>query len=250
MVRLFSAGFLLLRFLMAICHTSSAEHAPCPTTVEKHRRFSKAWARLQSLDGPGWHSALQQHVLPLYEKRPDYEKTSTAVQAWVAGSGIAPDRAGVALPPGLPCKLRLAALLNSVFWVLEKEWKCGKFAGYNVAPMWTDFESVYSALMHALLLLNHRQVAAADVVLNDAFDQLGFDWAPFDQAYLDLPRVYGPRWWQTGGRRCWDELVLLSRLMAPHPGHNAALLADYLNGYSLNAAGALPRNCGTRPWMW
>lgn len=163
MVRLFSAGFLLLRFLMAICHTSSAEHAPCPTTVEKHRRFSKAWARLQSLDGPGWHSALQQHVLPLYEKRPDYEKTSTAVQAWVAGSGIAPDRAGVALPPGLPCKLRLAALLNSVFWVLEKEWKCGKFAGYNVAPMWTDFESVYSALMHALLLLNHRQVAAADV---------------------------------------------------------------------------------------
>ncbi|KAL4443659.1 hypothetical protein ABPG75_011396 [Micractinium tetrahymenae] len=159
-----------------------------------------------------------------------------AVERRLAGEGAA-RAAGTTtepLPPGLPCKLRFSALLSSALWAFEKEHRCGKHAGVDPSRLAADSKAIEAALVISLLFLERRRITTAQAVLDAAFEEFGLDWTRLDRAYQELPKLYGPRWWQTGGRRCWDELAVLPRLVTDRSGLSDALLADFLNGFTNN----------------
>ena len=66
-------------------------------------------------------------------------------------------------------------------------------------------------------LVNNRSTSAA----------LGFSWDSYDDSHTRLSQRYGDRWWQTGPRRCWDEVAVLSRMRAKDREEGS--LADVLN---------------------
>jgi hypothetical protein len=59
---------------------------------------------------------------------------------------------------------------------------------------------------------------------------MGFDWSGYNAALHGLAQLYDGRWWPTGLRSCWDELAVLSRLVAVGSfGSKARTLARLIN---------------------
>ena len=157
-----------LPLALALLAAAVAVHgALCTTESEFRRRIHRGLAFFEPLDEPDWHEALLTRVVPAVKKlaRGAYEDNSNQAAARAAARATLVDTSSP-LPPALPCKLRLLAVLVAFLNVLRMEDACGREGNLSREQLTSLRGTVLRTMVDATVLLEHfggrfAQVGAA-----------------------------------------------------------------------------------------